>query len=133
MCTEYENGTALHIAATNLGVSAVQVLLNFGADPNLTDDLARKAHDCIPEIHAIDVTLPTDDVEEMITKLQLLLQPKRSVSNGLVSTEDLLIDQSSLGLSSLSINTKNSVTTGRSVMNALGLKVKILKCCKSEG
>ena len=53
MCTEYENGTALHIAATNLGVSAVQVLLNFGADPNLTDDLARKAHDCIPEIHAI--------------------------------------------------------------------------------
>ena len=53
VCTEYENGTALHIAATNLGVSAVQVLLNFGADPNLTDDLARKAHDCIPEIHAI--------------------------------------------------------------------------------
>ena len=100
----------------------MQVLLNFGADPNLTDDLARKAHDCIPEMHAIDVTLPTDDVEEMITKLQILLQPKKS--NGLMSTEDLLMDQSSLGLSSLSINTKNSVTTGRSVMNALGLKVK---------
>ena len=121
ICSEYENGTALHIAATNLGVSAVQVLLNFGADANLTDDLARQPHDCIPEMHAIDVTLPTDDVEEMITKLQLLLQPKRIQSN---LNEDLLIDQSSMGLSSLSINTKGTgYTTGRSVMNALRLKV----------
>ena len=52
-CSEYENGTALHIAAANLGVGAAQVLLNFGADLNLVDDLARKAHDCIPEMHAI--------------------------------------------------------------------------------
>ena len=123
ICSEYENGTALHIAATNLGVSAVQVLLNFGADANLTDDLARKPHDCIPEMHAIDVTLPTDDVEEMITKLQHLLQPKRSSTNPNLN-EDLLIEQSSMGLSSLSINTKgNGITTGRSVMNALRLKV----------
>ena len=123
ICSEYENGTALHIAATNLGVSAVQVLLNFGADANLTDDLARKPHDCIPEMHAIDVTLPIDDVEEMITKLQHLLQPKRSSTNPNLN-EDLLIEQSSMGLSSLSINTKgNGITTGRSVMNALRLKV----------
>ena len=39
-CSEYENGTELHIAAANLGVSAAQVLL--GADLNLVDDLARK-------------------------------------------------------------------------------------------
>ena len=52
-CAEYENGTALHIAAANLGVSAARILLNFGADSNLTDDLARKPLDCIPEIHAI--------------------------------------------------------------------------------
>ena len=43
----------MHIAAANLGVSATHVLLNFGADPNQTDDLARKPHDCIPEMHAI--------------------------------------------------------------------------------
>ena len=52
-CTEYENGTALHIAAANLGVSAARILLNFGADSNMTDDLARKPLDCIPEMHAI--------------------------------------------------------------------------------
>ena len=75
-------------------------------------------------MHAIDVTLPTDDVEEMITKLQHLLQPKRSSTNPNLNPEDLLIDQSSMGLSSLSINTKgNGYTTGRSVMNALRLKV----------
>lgn len=119
-CSEYENGTALHIAAANLGVSAAQVLLNFGADLNLTDDLARKAFDCIPEMDAIDVTLPIDDVEEMVAKLKVLLHTTKKA----VTTEDLLHDHSSLGLSSLSINAnKNSITTGRSVMNALGLKV----------
>lgn len=117
-CSEYENGTALHIAAANLGVSAAQVLLNFGADLHANDDLARQPHDCIPEMHAIDVTLPTDDVEEMITKLRILLHTTRKPAAG----EDF--DHASLGLSSLSINKSGGgITTGRSVMNALGLKV----------
>jgi len=123
ICSEYENGTALHIAAANLGVSAAQVLLNFGADLNLVDDLARKPHDCIPEMHAIDVTLPTDDVEEMIGKLKILLHTnnKKSMAN---TDNELMSDHTSLGLSSWSINTnKNNVTTGRSVMNALGLRI----------
>ena len=116
ICSEYENGTALHIAAANLGVSATQVLLNFGADLNLVDDLARKAHDCIPEMHAIDVTLPTDDVEEMILKLRQLLSTK-----GKTDSDNL--ETSFKSLSNMSINGKNNVTTGRSVMHALGLKV----------
>ena len=116
-CNEYDNGTPLHIAAANLGVSAAQILLKFGADPSLTDDLARKPFDCIPEMHAIDVTLPIDDVEEMIEKLQHLLSKGGSLE-GLESS-------ALLGLSSMSINSK-SITTGRSVMNALGLKVKYL-------
>ena len=110
-----------------MGVSAAQVLINFGADLNLTDDLARKPYDCIPEMHAIDVTLPTDDVEEMITKLRALLRINKKSNIG-DSTADLLVDHASLGLSSWSINgygrnSANTVTTGRSVMNALGLKV----------
>ncbi len=132
-CTEYENGSALHIAAANLGVTAVQVLLNFGADLNLSDDLARKPHDCIPEMHAIDVTLPTDDVEEMIVKLRILLQHHTRKSSTLSnSTEDILADHMSMGLSSLSINgvgSKSNITTGRSVTNALGLRVSH-KCSK---
>ena len=43
----------IYVAAANLGVSAAQVLLNFGADLNLVDDLAHKAHNCIPEMVAL--------------------------------------------------------------------------------
>ena len=61
-CAEYENGTALHIAAANLGVSAVRILLNFGADSNITDDLARKPLDCVPEMHTIGKEKPKNVV-----------------------------------------------------------------------
>jgi CAP-Gly domain-containing linker protein 3/4 len=40
-CEEFENGSALHIAATNLSVEAAKSLLGFGADVQLTDDLVR--------------------------------------------------------------------------------------------
>ena len=32
---EYENGSALHISATNLGLEAAKVLLTYGADPQV--------------------------------------------------------------------------------------------------
>ena len=38
-CEEFENGSALHIAATNLSVEAAKALIGFGADLHLTDDL----------------------------------------------------------------------------------------------
>ena len=38
-CEEFDNGSALHIAATNLSVEAAKALLGFGADVNLTDEL----------------------------------------------------------------------------------------------
>ena len=66
-------------------------------------------------IFFIDVTLPTDDVEDMILKLRQLLSKGKSEQDFMDST---------LSLSSMSINSKN-VTTGRSVMHALGLKVSI--------
>ena len=65
--------------------------------------------------HFADVTLPQDDVEDMIIKLRQLLSKGKS---------DQDIIESGLNLSSMSINSKNTVTAGRSVMNALGLKVR---------
>ena len=49
---EYDNGSALHIAASNLGLEAAKVLLTYGADPCLKDDLARAPVDCIPDTTA---------------------------------------------------------------------------------
>lgn len=41
-CTEFDNGTALHIAASNLAHEAVKVLLQNGANSLVKDDMDRK-------------------------------------------------------------------------------------------
>ena len=48
-CGECDNGTSLHIAASNLSLEAAKVLLTFGADVTMRDDLARLPIDCIPD------------------------------------------------------------------------------------
>ncbi len=40
-CEEFENGSALHIAAANLSLEAAKALLGFGADVQMTDELVR--------------------------------------------------------------------------------------------
>ena len=40
-CNDYENGSALHIAAANLAYNAAVVLVEFGANTKLKDNLAR--------------------------------------------------------------------------------------------
>lgn len=41
-CTEFDNGTALHIAASNLAHEAVKVLLQNGANSLIKDDMDRR-------------------------------------------------------------------------------------------
>lgn len=40
-CSEFDNGTVLHIAASNLAYEAIKVLLQNGANPTLKDDKGR--------------------------------------------------------------------------------------------
>ena len=40
-CSEFEHGTALHIAASNLAHEAIKVLVQNGANTGLKDDLSR--------------------------------------------------------------------------------------------
>ena len=40
-CTEFEHGTPLHIAASNLACEAAAILLQHGANPRIKDDLGR--------------------------------------------------------------------------------------------
>lgn len=42
-CTDFDNGTALHIAASNLAHEAVKVLLQNGANPHIRDDMDKSA------------------------------------------------------------------------------------------
>ena len=48
-CVEYESGTALHIAASNLSLGCARVLLKFGADSDARDELGRKPEECVPD------------------------------------------------------------------------------------
>ena len=104
-CVEYENGSALHIAATNLCLGAARVLLKFGADLEATDDLGRKPIECIPDAANYDL-IP--DAQELIGKMEKLL------SEGLL---DRAKSPNSFAKSS-----PKSIS-GRTVLQAMGLKV----------
>lgn len=41
ICSEFDNGGVLHIAASNLAYEAIKVLLQNGANPSLKDDKGR--------------------------------------------------------------------------------------------
>ena len=68
-CQEYENGTSLHIAATNLSLEAAKVLIAFDSDPQSKDELARMPIDCIPdEEEGASVNDIYDNVSNMIDR-----------------------------------------------------------------
>ncbi|XP_053208559.1 CAP-Gly domain-containing linker protein 3-like isoform X2 [Panonychus citri] len=49
VCHDFEGGTPLHIAAANLCIDSVKVLLKHGANVLLKDDHGRTALDCVPD------------------------------------------------------------------------------------
>ena len=104
-CVEYENGTALHIAASNLSLGAARVLLKFGADIEATDDLGRKPVECIPDAANFELV---PDAQELIEKMSKLL------AEGL---EDRNRSPSTL------MKTSTKSISGRTVLQAMGLKV----------
>jgi CAP-Gly domain-containing linker protein 3/4 len=106
-CTEYENGTSLHIAAANLSVEAAGILLSFGADKDLQDDLARMPIDCIPELEDFDL-IP--DAAEIIVKMKKLLSNSQSIEDEPSAKQEFYTGNS-------------KAISGRTALKALGLKV----------
>jgi len=104
-CVEYENGTPLHIAASNLCLGAARVLLKFGADVEATDDLGRRAVECVPDVSTFELV---PDAQELINKMVRLL------SEGL--------EGRNRGSTTLSKSGTNSIS-GRTILQAMGLKL----------
>ncbi|GAB1605413.1 CAP-Gly domain-containing linker protein 3-like isoform X3 [Argonauta hians] len=48
-CSEFDHGSALHIAASNVAYNAVKVLQQNGANTYMKDDLGRYPIDCVPD------------------------------------------------------------------------------------
>ncbi len=117
-CAEFENGTALHIAASNLSAGAATVLVAFGADADIKDDLARRPLDCVPE----------DDEDFLIPNAAELAQNVREL---LSKRNDGAMKKSLTSMAAAggggggggAAGGGVSAVSGRTVLKALGLQV----------
>ncbi|CAG0885810.1 unnamed protein product [Cyprideis torosa] len=110
-CPEYDNGSPLHIAASNLCYDSARVLLEFGAKTKQMDDLGRTPLECIPDPSSFRA-IP--NVQEVIGKLSRLLSHKNSMASEAVRK-----------LSSTVNGHGNGTANGyrRALLTAMGIRV----------
>lgn len=107
-CLEYSGGTPLHIAAANLCLAAVRVLLHHGALPSLTDTQGRTPFQCIPTPEQYELV---PDVQEVISCLRGLLSPSASHAHTHASH------------AYPAHGTTGQGSSGKAVLKAMGLKL----------
>ncbi|XP_028994906.1 CAP-Gly domain-containing linker protein 4 isoform X2 [Betta splendens] len=71
-CSDFDFGTALHIAASNLCLSAVKCLLELGANPAFRNEKAQCPADVVPD--PLDMPLDMADVAAVAKQLRTLLR-----------------------------------------------------------
>ncbi|KAL4624273.1 CAP-Gly domain-containing linker protein 4-like isoform X2 [Arapaima gigas] len=71
-CSDFNFGTALHIAASNLCVSAVRCLLELGANPAFRNEKGQCPADVVPE--PLDMPLEMADAAAQAKELRALLR-----------------------------------------------------------
>ncbi|XP_056151854.1 CAP-Gly domain-containing linker protein 4-like isoform X2 [Lampris incognitus] len=71
-CTDFDFGTALHIAASNLCTSAVRCLLELGANPAFRNEKGQCPADVVPD--PLDMPLEMADAAALAKELRSLLR-----------------------------------------------------------
>ncbi|KAM4541457.1 CAP-Gly domain-containing linker protein 4 isoform 2-T2 [Fundulus diaphanus] len=71
-CSDFDFGTALHIAASNLCTSAVRCLLEFGANPAFRNDKGQCPADVVPD--PLDMPLEMADAAAVAKELRTQLR-----------------------------------------------------------
>ncbi|XP_038158264.1 CAP-Gly domain-containing linker protein 4-like isoform X2 [Cyprinodon tularosa] len=71
-CSDFDFGTALHIAASNLCTSAVKCLLEFGANPAFRNEKGQCPADVVPD--PLDMPLEMADAAAVAKELRTLLR-----------------------------------------------------------
>lgn len=79
-CKEFDNGTSLHIAASNLCLEGAKCLLQHGADASLRDKLNRIALHCIPDVAAYEPDSEPAIIAEKMTRLLSEAEPPMKAS-----------------------------------------------------
>ncbi|KAL7872910.1 hypothetical protein AOLI_G00119810 [Acnodon oligacanthus] len=126
-CSDFDFGTALHIAASNLCTSAVRCLLELGANPAFRNDKGQCPADVVPE--PLDMPLEMADAAAQAKELRALLRealPRPSTTLPLLPGRplSLLSEKARSQLSSMGIRLGDKVIIA-------GQKVGTLRFCGS--
>ncbi|XP_021359744.1 CAP-Gly domain-containing linker protein 3-like isoform X2 [Mizuhopecten yessoensis] len=117
-CSEFDHGSSLHIAASNLAYEAVKVLLQNGANPMMKDNMGRGPLECIPDPTNLD---SDPEMAKLVVKLKKTLQEScQPVIKVPPPNYDLI--QSKVTLQALGITLGDKVVVG-------GVKTGTLKYC----
>nr|XP_053640475.1 CAP-Gly domain-containing linker protein 4-like [Cherax quadricarinatus] len=118
-CLEYSGGAPLHIAAANLSLAAVRVLLKHGALITLTDTQGRTPFQCIPTPDQYELV---PDVQDVISNLRALLSPTSSHLHSASHTYTHTSSSSNTNTNSSS-SSGSQGASGKAVLKAMGLKL----------
>uniref|UniRef100_A0A671RXA3 Si:dkeyp-47f9.4 n=1 Tax=Sinocyclocheilus anshuiensis TaxID=1608454 RepID=A0A671RXA3_9TELE len=123
-CSDFDFGTALHIAASNLCTSVVKCLLELGANPAFRNDKGQCPDDVVPE--PLDMHLEIADAAVQAKELRSLLQEvlPRLDSPLPLLPPGLLSDKARAQLSSMGLHIGDKVIIA-------GQKVGTLRFCGS--
>ncbi|XP_060081440.1 CAP-Gly domain-containing linker protein 4-like isoform X1 [Ylistrum balloti] len=117
-CSEFDHGSSLHIAASNLAYEAVKVLLQNGANPMMKDDMGRGPIECIPDPTNLD---SDPEMAKLVVKLKKTLQESCQPAIKVPPPNYDLV-QSKVTLQALGITLGDKVVVG-------GVKTGTLKYC----
>ncbi|XP_035243076.1 CAP-Gly domain-containing linker protein 4-like isoform X3 [Anguilla anguilla] len=123
-CSDFDFGTALHIAASNLCLSAAKCLLEMGANPAFRNERGQCPTDVVPE--PLDMPLEMADAAALAKEMRALLkdvlpQPRAPVPP---RPTGVLSDKARAQLSAMGIQIGDRVVIA-------GQKVGILRFCGS--
>ncbi|XP_053702060.1 CAP-Gly domain-containing linker protein 4-like isoform X1 [Synchiropus splendidus] len=125
-CSDFDFGTALHIAASNLCTSAIKSLLEHGANPAFRNDKGLCPADVVPD--PLEMPLEMADAAALAKELRTLLRealPRPSSPLALTSpaqTPAALSDKAKVQLGSMGIRLGDRVVIA-------GQKVGVLRFC----
>ncbi|XP_017332724.1 CAP-Gly domain-containing linker protein 4 isoform X2 [Ictalurus punctatus] len=126
-CSDFDFGTALHIAAANLCTAAVRCLLELGANPAFRNDKGQCPVDVVPE--PLDMPLEMADAAAQAKELRTLLRdvlPQPVIPRPLVPGQplDLHSEKARAHLTNMGIHLGDKVVIA-------GQKVGTLRFCGS--
>ncbi|XP_051502580.1 CAP-Gly domain-containing linker protein 4-like isoform X4 [Myxocyprinus asiaticus] len=126
-CSDFDFGTALHIAASNLCTAAVKCLLELGANPGFRNEKGQCPADVVPE--HLDMPLEIADAAVQAKELRALLQevlpwPDAPLPFLPARPPGLLSDKARAQLSSMGLHLGDKVVIA-------GQKVGTLQFCGS--